>query len=90
MYGEGRTTPDQSQWLVRVHSPQCLEHRITIHRVHVAGTALAKAAAGRTPFDVFDVDLALFDYCFVPDVGRQPVRELRPDVGSFFYLGPLG
>ena len=70
MYGEGRTTPDQFQWVGRVHSPQCLEHRIANHRVRVAGMALAKADAGRTPFDVLDVALALFDYCCVPDVGR--------------------
>ena len=70
MYGEGRTTPDQSQWLGRVHSPQCLEHRIANRRVRVAGMALAKADAGRTLFDVLYVALALFDYCCLPDVGR--------------------
>jgi len=46
----------------------------------MAGLALAKGNLRKTPRNVFDVDRALFDYCRVPDVGREQVGEFGSDV----------
>jgi len=51
----------------------------------MASLVLAKRNLRRTSHDVFDVDRALFDYCRVPDVGREQVGEFGSDV-SFLSL----